>query len=174
MCVCTYIHTHKGFLSHGSHCGEYCIPWKELNRNTVSNIHKRGGTILGSSRGHPPDEHINEIMERLQREGVNQLYIIGGDGTHKGANAISHEAVKRKMLLTVCCVPKTIDNDIAFIDKSFGFESAVGSAVSVINCALIEAQGSEQGASCIYVYTYIHTYVGIHTFMQTYIRVRTK
>jgi 6-phosphofructokinase 1 len=67
-------------------------------------------------------------MERLQREGVNQLYIIGGDGTHKGADAISREAVKRKMLLTVCCVPKTIDNDIAFIDKSFGFESA-GNAV---------------------------------------------
>eukprot|EP00802_Teleaulax_amphioxeia_P007567 Tamp_07574.p1 GENE.Tamp_07574~~Tamp_07574.p1 ORF type:complete len:589 (+),score=66.00 Tamp_07574:242-1768(+) len=140
---------YKGFLSHGSSCGQYSIPWKELNRTNVALIHKRGGTILGSSRGHPPDEHIDEIMQRLEKEGVNQLYIIGGDGTHKGANAISQEAVKRKMLLTVCCVPKTIDNDIAFIDKSFGFESAVGSAVSVINCALIEAQDSEQGVGIV-------------------------
>ena len=75
--------------------------WQELNSKTVALIHKRGGTILGSSRGYPPDEHLKEIIERLKKEGVNQLYIIGGDGTHKGANALSQEAVKRKLALTV-------------------------------------------------------------------------
>eukprot|EP00277_Geminigera_cryophila_P010553 CAMPEP_0179411468 /NCGR_PEP_ID=MMETSP0799-20121207/3916_1 /TAXON_ID=46947 /ORGANISM="Geminigera cryophila, Strain CCMP2564" /LENGTH=462 /DNA_ID=CAMNT_0021183545 /DNA_START=1 /DNA_END=1386 /DNA_ORIENTATION=+ len=137
---------YKGFLSAS---GTQDFPWKELTSNTVSLIHKRGGTILGSSRGNRPDEHIDAIMERLIKEGVTQLYVIGGDGTHKGANAISQEAVKRKLAMTVCCVPKTIDNDIAFIDKSFGFESAVGTAVGVINCALIEAQDSEQGVGIV-------------------------
>jgi 6-phosphofructokinase 1 len=105
--------------------------WQELDARTVSFIHKRGGTILGSSRGNRPDEHIGEIMERLIMEGVTQLYVIGGDGTHKGANVISQEAVRRRLNMTVCCVPKTIDNDIAFIDKSFGFDTAVDKAVSL-------------------------------------------
>ena len=88
-------------------------------------------------------------QDRLIREGVTQLYIIGGDGTHKGANIISQEAVRRKLAMTVSCVPKTIDNDIAFIDKSFGFDTAVSTAVSVINCALIEAQDSQQGVGIV-------------------------
>ena len=58
-------------------------------------------TVMLTYAGYPPDEHLKEIMERLKKEGVNQLYIIGGDGTHKGANAISQEAVKRKLALTV-------------------------------------------------------------------------
>ena len=95
---------YKGFLSDGT--GD--IAWKELDERSVAHIHKRGGTILGSSRGNRPDEHLEQIMARLEREGVTQLYIIGGDGTHKGANAISLEAVKRKMAMTVCCVPKTL------------------------------------------------------------------
>jgi len=99
---------YKGFFDH---------PLLELSLDTVSLIHKRGGTILGSSRGNNPNEHMDKIMDTLVSEGVNQVYVVGGDGTHKGANAISREAAKRKYAMTVCGVPKTIDNDVAFIDK---------------------------------------------------------
>jgi 6-phosphofructokinase 1 len=127
------------------------LPWIDLTLDRVDSIHKRGGTVLGSTRGYGPDEStkLNAIMDRLVAEKVDQLYVIGGDGTHRGADAISREAARRKMAMSVCCVPKTIDNDIAFIDQSFGFDTAVSEAVKVINCALIEAQDSELGVGIV-------------------------
>lgn len=131
--------------------GSSVLPWIDLTLDRVDSIHKRGGTVLGSTRGYGPDEctKLNAIMDRLVAEKVDQLYIIGGDGTHRGADAISREAARRMMAMSVCCVPKTIDNDIAFIDQSFGFDTAVSEAVKVINCALIEAQDSELGVGIV-------------------------
>ena len=88
-------------------------------------------------------------MEKLIEKGVNQVYVIGGDGTHKGANLISKEAARRKIPMSVCGVPKTIDNDVPFIDKSFGFDTAVQEAVRVIQCAVIEAEDSMQGMAIV-------------------------
>lgn len=92
---------------------------------------------------------MEEIMDTLVSKGINQVYVVGGDGTHRGANAISREAAKRKYAMTVCGVPKTIDNDVAFIDKSFGFDTAVAEAVKVVNCALIEADDSFNGVGIV-------------------------
>jgi 6-phosphofructokinase 1 len=133
---------YKGFLDH---------PFIELTEDSVKLIHKRGGTILGSSRGNDPskEENMQKIMDRLVKEGVNQVYVVGGDGTHRGANAISREAAKRKYAMSVCGVPKTIDNDVAFIDKSFGFDTAVAEARKVIDCALIEANDSFNGVGIV-------------------------
>mmetsp|Transcript_44200 Transcript_44200/g.105240 ORF Transcript_44200/g.105240 Transcript_44200/m.105240 type:complete len:564 (+) Transcript_44200:56-1747(+) len=126
--------------------GFYTREWKEMTRESVRNIHRRGGTILGSSRG---GHDLDKIMEKLIEEGVNQVYVIGGDGTHKGANLISKEAARRKIPMAVCGVPKTIDNDVPFIDKSFGFDTAVQEAVRVIQCAVIEAEDSMQGMAIV-------------------------
>lgn len=109
-------------------------------------IHKRGGTILGSSRG---GHDLEKIMDALIKYKVNQVYVVGGDGTHRGANLISKEAARRQIPMTVAGVPKTIDNDVAFIDKSFGFDTAVEAATKVIQCASIEAQDAPNGIGIV-------------------------
>lgn len=81
-----------------------------------------GGTILGSSRGGFDGE---KIVDEIVRRKINQVYIIGGDGTHRGIMALTEEVKKRKLEISIVGVPKTIDNDIPIIDKSFGFETAV-------------------------------------------------
>jgi 6-phosphofructokinase 1 len=94
----------------------------ELNPNLVDNIHKGGGTILGTSRG-PQD--VVEMVDTLERMNVGLLFCIGGDGTLRGAQAISEEIGRRGIKISVIGIPKTIDNDISFVDQSFGFETAV-------------------------------------------------
>ena len=83
------------------------------------------------------------------RAGVNQLYVVGGLDTHRGANLIHLEAVRRGLALSVAGVPKSIDNDVGFIDKSFGFDSAVEEAVKTISCAVTEAQNVEDGIGIV-------------------------
>lgn len=67
-------------------------------------------------------------MDQLEKRGINQLYLIGGDGTHKGINALAIEINKRNLKIAIAGLPKTIDNDIVIIDKSFGFETSVAEA----------------------------------------------
>ncbi|KAM7251581.1 hypothetical protein ACFE04_023464 [Oxalis oulophora] len=95
----------------------------------VNDIHKRGGTILGTSRiGY----ETSKIVDSIQDRGINQVYIIGGDGTQKGASVIYEEIRRRGLRVSVIGIPKTIDNDILVIDKSFGFDSAVEEAQRAI------------------------------------------
>uniref|UniRef100_A0A7S1DMT0 Phosphofructokinase domain-containing protein n=1 Tax=Hemiselmis andersenii TaxID=464988 RepID=A0A7S1DMT0_HEMAN len=126
--------------------GFYSEPWRELTEEGVDQIHRRGGTILGSSRG---GHDLEKIMEALIKFNVNQVFVVGGDGTHRGANAISKEAASRQIAMTVAGVPKTIDNDVAFIDKSFGFDTAVQAAASVIQCASVEATDAHDGIGIV-------------------------
>lgn len=85
------------------------FPYIELTPEGIRGIDAIGGTVLGSSRG---GFNLDAIMQACMNRGINQLYIIGGDGTHRAADLIQHEARKRKIKMTVACVPKTIDNDI--------------------------------------------------------------
>lgn len=126
--------------------GTYENEYLELTPKTVSSIHMRGGTILGSSRG---GFNLDKILEGLAKRGVNQLYVIGGDGSHRGALSIYKGALERKMLLAVVAVPKTIDNDVPIIDKSFGFDTAVEQAVRPINCAHTEALAASNGIGIV-------------------------
>ena len=107
-----------------------------LTENLVSNIHKLGGTILGSARGGFDVEHV---LSWCKKHGINQLYVVGGDGTHRAANKVGLEAIERRLHLSVAGIPKTIDNDIDIIDRSFGFNSAVAAAQQAITSAKIEA-----------------------------------
>lgn len=118
----------------------------ELTPENVSNIHEFGGTILGSSRGHQPPE---EIVDALERMNINILFMIGGDGTMKAASAIWKEIKKRNMKISVVGIPKTIDNDIYFVPRSFGFDTAVTKAIEAIRCAHTEATGAPNGIGMV-------------------------
>ena len=118
----------------------------DLTPEFVSRIHEFGGTILGSSRGHQP---IDEIVDALERMNVNILFLIGGDGTMKAASSIHAEIMSRKLKISVIGIPKTIDNDIYFVSRSFGFDTAVAKATEAIRCAHTEAQGAPNGIGMV-------------------------
>ncbi len=120
----------------------------ELNPTVVDAIHTEGGTILGSSRGRQ-DEKI--MVDTLARMNINLLFCIGGDGTLRCAHDIVEEIRRRKLMISVIGIPKTIDNDISFIDKSFGFETAVYTSSLFITTAHNEAEGAYNGVGLIKV-----------------------
>ena len=111
----------------------------ELTPEIVENIHMQGGTFLGSSRGL---QDVGKIVDALERMNINILFTIGGDGTLRGAYAIQQEIEKRNLKISVAGVPKTIDNDINLIEKSFGFETAFGIASEILVGAHNEARGA--------------------------------
>lgn len=109
-----------------------------LDPAVVDSIHRDGGTILSSSRG-PQD--VAEMVDTLQNRGIGILFTIGGDGTMRGAHDIASEIEKRNLDISVVAIPKTIDNDIAYVKRSFGFETAVQASADIIDSAHTEAKG---------------------------------
>ncbi|GMI84295.1 phosphofructokinase 3 [Hibiscus trionum] len=124
----------------GGYRGFYAKNTVHLNPKVVNVIHKRGGTVLGTSRG---GHDTSKIVDSIQDRGINQVYIIGGDGTQRGAALIFEEIRRRGLKVSVAGIPKTIDNDIPVIDKSFGFDTAVEEAQRAINAAHVEAESFE-------------------------------
>lgn len=118
----------------------------ELTPSWVANIHRFGGTRLGTSRG-PQD--VSRMVDRLQGLNVRALFVIGGDGSQRGALAILNEARRRGFPLSVVGIPKTIDNDMIFMDKSFGFETACGAAVEIVHAAHTEAMSCRNGIGLV-------------------------
>ncbi|KAH0777636.1 hypothetical protein KY290_009047 [Solanum tuberosum] len=117
-----------------------------LSRKVVQNVHLSGGSLLGVSRGGPK---VSDIVDSIQERGINMLFVIGGNGTHAGANAIHDECRRRRMQVAVVGVPKTIDNDIMLMDKTFGFDTAVEEAQRAINSAYIEAHSAYHGIGIV-------------------------
>ncbi|MCE5244061.1 MAG: ATP-dependent 6-phosphofructokinase [Syntrophobacteraceae bacterium] len=118
----------------------------ELTLEYVARIHDFGGTVLGSSRG--PQE-VADMVDTLERMRIGILFTIGGDGTLRGGQAIVGEALKRGLQLAVIGVPKTIDNDISYVQRSFGFETAVTEAGAAITSAHTEAIGARNGIGLV-------------------------
>ncbi len=118
----------------------------ELNPDKVKDIHQFGGTFLGSSRG---GQDVSVMVDTLIQNNVDMLFAIGGDGTLKGVDAIGAEIKKRNANISVVGIPKTIDNDIDVIDKSFGFETAFDVASSVLRDAHNEAAGAYNGIAIV-------------------------
>ena len=118
----------------------------ELTPEVVNNIHQMGGTILGSSRG---PQNSSEMVDTLEQMNIGILFTIGGDGTLRGAQAIAEEVRKRNLKISVIGVPKTIDNDISYTDRSFGFATAVSEARTAIYSAHTEAQGARNGIGLV-------------------------
>ncbi len=123
------------------------VPPLPLNPQAVAHIHRHGGTILGSARG--GGERTGEIVDTLVRFGVNILFTIGGDGTQRGALKLTQEIERRRLAIAVVGVPKTIDNDLSFVERSFGFETAVSEAVRAVDGAHTEAAGSIGGIGLV-------------------------
>lgn len=117
-----------------------------LSRQVVQNIHLSGGSLLGVSRGGPS---VTEIVDSMEERGINMLFVLGGNGTHAGANEIHNECRKRRLRVAVVGVPKTIDNDILLMDKTFGFDTAVEEAQRAINSAYIEAHSAYRGIGLV-------------------------
>ncbi|MBT3274139.1 MAG: ATP-dependent 6-phosphofructokinase [Spirochaetales bacterium] len=119
----------------------------ELNPTVVDDIHKIGGTVLGSSRG--GGDRIESIVDAVEQMNMNILFLIGGDGTQRAAIEIAEEVERRSLKIAVVGVPKTIDNDLAFIDRSFGFQTAVAEAVQTVVSAHTEAHSAINGIGLV-------------------------
>lgn len=124
-------------------------PVIQLTPDVVDDIQEKGGTILGSSRGE--GDRVKEIVDSLERMNINILITIGGDGTLRGAWEIGEEIKKRGLKISVIGVPKTIDNDLSFIQVSFGFDTAVTQAVPSVIGAHTEAKASINGIGMVKV-----------------------
>jgi 6-phosphofructokinase 1 len=118
----------------------------ELTPDSVCDIHEFGGTVLSSSRGPQAPE---EIVDALERMNISVLFMIGGDGTMKAASSVTQEVLRRGLKISIIGIPKTIDNDINFVTRSFGFDTAVEKATEAIRCAHIEALGAPGGIGMV-------------------------
>lgn len=130
----------QGFV--GKHAHDVVALTPEL----VSEINEDGGTYLGTSRG---EQEVAEIVDCLQRMDINMLFTIGGDGTIRGAIEIVREIERRGAKIAVVGIPKTIDNDILFIDHSFGFQTAFTEAAKSIDAAHVEATSAPNGIGLV-------------------------
>jgi 6-phosphofructokinase 1 len=146
---------YNGFLPESSY------PVIDLNPDVVDDIHKIGGTFLGSSRG--GGDRIAEIVDAIEQLNINMLFPIGGDGTQRGALAISEEIERRGLTIAVVGVPKTIDNDLAFIQRSFGFETAVAEATATVSSAHTEAHSAINGIGLVKVMGRDSGFIAAHT-----------
>jgi 6-phosphofructokinase 1 len=131
---------YQGFIA------RYAYPVLELTPDLVDNINEDGGTILGSSRGRQDSEEIVDCLDQL---GINILFVIGGDGSLNGAQGLTREIEARGLRIAVVGIPKTIDNDIPFIDHSFGFRTAFSRATESIRAAHIEARSAPGGVGLV-------------------------
>jgi len=124
----------------------YGHPLQDLTPQFVAGIHEIGGSILGSSRG---AQDVMEIVDAIERLNLNVMFFIGGDGTLKAASAVAREIMTRNYKCAVIGIPKTIDNDINYVSKTFGFDTAVKEAKKVIQCAHNEATGAPNGIGLV-------------------------
>jgi 6-phosphofructokinase 1 len=118
----------------------------KLTPESVARIHEIGGSVLGSSRG---AQDLAEMVKTLADLKIGILFAIGGDGTLRGAQKIAEEAKRQGMSLSVIGIPKTIDNDVSFVQKTFGFETAVSEARRAIYAANTEAEAAVNGIGLV-------------------------
>lgn len=151
---------YKGFLP------EYGFEIKPLDPDIVDDIHKIGGTILGTARG--GGKQVTEIVDAIERLNLNILFAIGGDGTQRGALDIANEINRRGLKIAVVGIPKTVDNDFSFIDKSFGFDTAVVKAVEAVTAAHMEAHSQINGIGLVKVMGRESGFIAAHTALASH------
>ncbi len=130
----------QGLVKRHGHAPLRLIP------ESVNRIGDSGGTILASSRG--PQDPV-EMVDTLESMEVGILFAVGGDGTLKGAAKSSKKIARRGLPIAVIGIPKTIDNDISFIQTTFGFETAVAEARRAVYAAHAEASGAPNGIGLV-------------------------
>jgi 6-phosphofructokinase 1 len=117
-----------------------------LGPDEVRTVHTSGGSFLGLSRG---KQDIKAMVDTLQRDRVDMLFVVGGDGSLRGALALHQEITRRGARIAILGVPKTIDNDVAYVDKTFGFDTAVEIARLAIDGAHAEAVSARNGVAVV-------------------------
>jgi len=137
-----FLYGFRGFIP------KYGLEPYELMPENVEDIHEKGGSILASSRGH---QDVVEVVDCLQRMNISILFTIGGDGTLRCAEEIYQEIKKRGLQISIIGIPKTIDNDISYVEKTFGLETAFSIAAEAIRCAHTEACGAPFGIGLVKV-----------------------
>lgn len=142
------------------------ISTMELTPDAVDDIHRIGGTVLGSSRG--GGKETETIVDTIERLNLNMLFTIGGDGTQKGALAIADEIERRGLRISIIGIPKTIDNDLAFIQRSFGFETAVAEATGAVTSAHTEAHSAINGIGLVKVMGRDSGFIAAHTALASH------
>nr|XP_018683169.1 PREDICTED: ATP-dependent 6-phosphofructokinase 5, chloroplastic-like isoform X2 [Musa acuminata subsp. malaccensis]XP_018683171.1 PREDICTED: ATP-dependent 6-phosphofructokinase 5, chloroplastic-like isoform X2 [Musa acuminata subsp. malaccensis]XP_018683177.1 PREDICTED: ATP-dependent 6-phosphofructokinase 5, chloroplastic-like isoform X2 [Musa acuminata subsp. malaccensis] len=135
-----------------------------LSHKVVQNINLAGGSFLGVSRGGPS---TSDVVDSIQAKRIDMLFVLGGDGTHAGALAIHNECRMRKLKVSVVCVPKTIDNDILLMDKTFGFDTAVEEAQRVINSAYVEARSAYHGIGLVKLMGRSSGFIAMHASLSS-------
>ena len=145
---------------------EYGFELKKLDPDLVDDIHKIGGTYLGSARG--GGKEVEKIADTIQSLNINMLFIIGGDGTQRGSIEIAEELKKRQHKTAIIGIPKTVDNDFALIDRSFGFNTAVAKAVEVVSAAHMEATSAINGIGLVKVMGRDSGFIAAHTALASH------
>lgn len=151
---------YKGFLP------EYQYATKELDPDIVDDIHKLGGTILGTARG--GGKEVKQIVDAMERLNLNMLFSIGGDGTQRGSLDIANEIKRRGLKIAVVGIPKTVDNDFSFIQRSFGFDTAVSKAVEAVTAAHMEAHSQINGIGLVKVMGRESGFIAAHTALASH------
>jgi 6-phosphofructokinase 1 len=151
---------YKGFLP------EYSYPTKELTLDFVDDIHKIGGTVLGTSRG--GGKEVTKIVDAMEQLNLNMLFTIGGDGTQRGSLDIASEIERRQLKIACVGIPKTVDNDFSFIQKSFGFDTAVSKAVEAVASAHMEAKSQPNGIGLVKVMGRESGFIAAHTALASH------
>lgn len=128
---------HRAVADHGDEVIGFRDGWRgllegdhrPLDLDAVAHILPTGGTILGSSRVRPEQlrDGVGRAREHVAELGLDAVIPIGGEGTLKAARLLSDAG------LPIVGVPKTIDNDIAATDVTFGFDTAVGVATEALD-----------------------------------------
>ena len=129
----------------------------EMNRRSVSDILQRGGTILKTARSEEfkTEEGIKKAIDKAKIFGLDLIVVIGGNGSFKGAKALSENGVP------VMCIPCTIDNDLAYTEETIGFDTAINTVLEAITrirdtssaherTTVIEVMGRECGDLALY------------------------
>ena len=139
---------------------------KQLDPGNVDDIHKLGGTFLGSARG--GGREVSTIVDTVEKLNLNMLFVIGGDGTQRGTMDIAEEVSKRQLKVAMIGIPKTVDNDFALIDRSFGFNTAVTKAVEVVAAAHMEAASAINGVGLVKVMGRDSGFIAAHTALASH------
>lgn len=134
-----------GFEGLNPACGHTPL---RLTTDLVDDIHRVGGTMLGSSRGPQP---VPVMVDWLVENEIDILLCVGGDGTQRGGHELAQEILRRKLRIAVVGVPKTIDNDLLFVRRSFGYVTAIDEARRVLDCAHSESKGAVNGIGLVKV-----------------------
>lgn len=133
-------------FTHDPKTKEFLFAWHELDSQSVQHIDTEGGSMLGISRGH---SSASVVVDALELQKIDILFVIGGDGTLTAGHEIFQEIQKRNRRMGIIGIPKTIDNDVPWVSKTFGFGSSVEKAVEALRCAQTEARSAYHGIGMV-------------------------